>query len=195
MPYISYLIFGTVYNHNSILSPDVSIEVITSVGRRYYTSNSNGIFMLDLAEIGYLSGEIVTVNITDEFNNEYKNHTFVVEGSYHEENITLTLRTDAVNATDYSPKTILHSVGKKPITDDNPLPIFDKSDMLKEYVLSGGDDTNRIYGYINKKGAWYIQKYDSSNFTYKYVKGASDFSTNWTNRASLTYDFFNEVFG
>jgi hypothetical protein len=32
----------------------------------------------------------------------------------------------------------------------------------------------------------------SSNF--RYTKGSSSFSTNWTGRAGLTYDYFDSVF-
>jgi len=77
----------------------------------------------------------------------------------------------------------------------NPLPIQDNTNAaLAGYELSGGDDNNRMYGYVKTNGAWYIQKFDSSNDTYLYVKGNSDFATNWGNRASLSYGYFNEVF-
>lgn len=145
--------------------------------------------------MGYSSGETITINVSEPYNNEFKAHTFEVSGFYHNEDISLEVRDTAVNVTGYSPPSILHSVGKKPITIDNPLPITDRTDLLKEYALSGGDDENRIYGYVNKKGAWYIQKYSDSDKTYKYVKGSSDFSVNWGNRTSLDYDFFNKVFG
>ena len=194
-PYASYLIFGYILNSDGNIVSNASIEITTSVGSKPYTSDSDGIYMVDLAEIGYVSGETVKVKVTEPYNNEYKNHTFVVSGDYSEENISLSIRTEAVKATDYSPKTILHSVGKKPITDDNPLPIIDKTYSLEGYVLSGGDDDNRIYGYINLKGGWYIQKYYDSDKTYKYAKGHTDFSTNWSNSTSLTYGLFDEVFG
>jgi hypothetical protein len=55
------------------------------------------------------------------------------------------------------------------------------------------DSTPAFYGFQNASGAWYIMREDASG-NYRYTKGASDFSTNWTNRASLTYDYFDNIF-
>jgi hypothetical protein len=49
------------------------------------------------------------------------------------------------------------------------------------------------YGFTHKNGSWYIAKEDSSG-SYRYSKGISGFSTNWTNRAILSYDYFDTVF-
>lgn len=122
-PYQSYLVFGYVFNSIGLNVVNASLTVITSVSRKYYTTNSDGTFLYDLAEAGYSSGETVTVEITETYNNEFKTHTFVVTGFFLNENITLELRTIAKGVSDISPLTILHSVGRKPITTDNPLPI------------------------------------------------------------------------
>lgn len=64
------------------------------------------------------------------------------------------------------------------------------------YEITEIDDTSSpaYYGFLKKNGYWYIMKEDSTG-AYRYSKGTSDFSTNWTNRASLTYNYFNTVFG
>lgn len=62
------------------------------------------------------------------------------------------------------------------------------------YKISQVDDsTPAFYGFVRKDGAWFIMKEDSAG-AYRYTKGTSDFSTNWTNRASLTYDYFDIIF-
>ena len=63
------------------------------------------------------------------------------------------------------------------------------------YTLAQVDDgvSNTYYGYLNRDGAWYILREDSSS-NYRYTKGSSTFATNWTNRASLTYDYFDAIF-
>ncbi len=63
------------------------------------------------------------------------------------------------------------------------------------YTLAQIDDgvSNTYYGYLNKDGAWYILREDTSS-NYRYTKGSSSFATNWTNRASLTYDYFDAIF-
>jgi len=64
------------------------------------------------------------------------------------------------------------------------------------YEITEIDDTSSpsYYGFLKKNGYWYIMKEDSAG-AYRYSKGATAFSTNWTNRASLTYDYFNSIFG
>ena len=63
------------------------------------------------------------------------------------------------------------------------------------YTITEVDDagTTSYYGFVHKNGAWYITKEDASG-SYRYAKGASLFSTNWTGRALLTYDYFDNVF-
>lgn len=58
-------------------------------------------------------------------------------------------------------------------------------------IDDSGADT--YYGFVNKEGAWFIQK-ETSTGTYRYIKGSSDFATSWTGRTGLTYDYFNVVF-
>ncbi len=66
------------------------------------------------------------------------------------------------------------------------------------YNITEIDDTgaDTYYGFVNKDGAWYIQK-ELSTGAYRYIKGSSDFTnvtTGWPNRTSLTYGYFNDVF-
>lgn len=63
------------------------------------------------------------------------------------------------------------------------------------YTVSEIDDSGSdiYYGFLNKDGAWYIQK-ETSDGGYRYVKGSSGFSTYWSLRDTLTYNYFNEVF-
>lgn len=74
-----------------------------------------------------------------------------------------------------------------------------KIDPAEKYPTDGynitdiDDATPAYYGFLNKSGAWFIQKEGASG-DYRYVKGSSGYTTNWTNRASLTYDYFDNVF-
>lgn len=49
------------------------------------------------------------------------------------------------------------------------------------------------YGFIDKEGRWYIIKEDTDG-SFRYVRGVSSFSTYWTNRSLLSYDYFDNVF-
>ena len=63
------------------------------------------------------------------------------------------------------------------------------------YEIAEVDDsgTDSYYGFLHQNGAWYITK-ESSTGAYRYTKGPSAFATAWTNRLSLTYDYFDNVF-
>jgi len=50
----------------------------------------------------------------------------------------------------------------------------------------------QYFGYVNKGGNWYIMQLTGT--TARYIKGDTGYSGNWTNRASLTYGYFYEVF-
>lgn len=71
-------------------------------------------------------------------------------------------------------------------------------DVLSKYRISDTDDdaSPNYYGFLDKDGAWYILKETivSGANTYRYAKGTSNYATNWTNRASLSYDYFDVVF-
>lgn len=57
------------------------------------------------------------------------------------------------------------------------------------------DEGDTFYcGYTNKDGSWYIMKQDLETGSFRYVKGSSGFPQNWTNRATLQYDYFYNVF-
>lgn len=63
------------------------------------------------------------------------------------------------------------------------------------YKITDIDDSSpSYYGFVNKDGGWFIQKEDDTTGAYRYTKGSSGYSANWSNRSSLTYDYFSNVF-
>lgn len=64
------------------------------------------------------------------------------------------------------------------------------------YEITEIDDTSSpaYYGFLKKNGYWYIMREDSAG-AYRYAKGTTSFTANWTDRATLTYDYFNSIFG
>lgn len=73
---------------------------------------------------------------------------------------------------------------------------IDNGDPLVTYKISDTDTASdpKYYGSVAADGSWYIMKETTSAGTYRYAKGASGYSTNWTGRASLSYDYFDVVF-
>ena len=65
---------------------------------------------------------------------------------------------------------------------------------IQYYVHEAEETTNpRRYGYIDHRGAWIIMQQNTDTGSHRYATGKTDFATNWTNRASLSYDYFNNV--
>ena len=55
----------------------------------------------------------------------------------------------------------------------------------------------RYYGLISHIGSWVIIEDTGATTTtgaYRYAVGKQDYSTNWTNRAGLTYKLLNEQY-
>lgn len=76
--------------------------------------------------------------------------------------------------------------------------VIETVDPIAGYKIANKDDdaSPNYYGFINAKGEWYIleETVSAGADTYRYARGANNFATNWTNRASLTYDYFDVVF-
>lgn len=61
--------------------------------------------------------------------------------------------------------------------------------------------TYQYFGFLTQDGNWVIQRFDLSvanviNYRYATLKtnaGYNVYSSAWTDRASLTYDYFNKV--
>lgn len=63
------------------------------------------------------------------------------------------------------------------------------------YHISEIDDGDYLYcGYTNNDGGWYIVKQNPGNGSFRYVKGQTNFPSNWLNRNQLNYDYFHLVF-
>lgn len=77
------------------------------------------------------------------------------------------------------------SPGSVATAEINPLEGY----SLNNYEATGGSE---YIGMENADGAWVIKQYTSG--TMLYAKGTSGYTTAWTNKASQTYDTFNNTF-
>lgn len=76
------------------------------------------------------------------------------------------------------------------VTDDGNLT------QIPGFVISDIDDaaSPNYYGFLGSAGEWYILKEDTTAKTYRYCRGTSDYTTAWTGRVGLSYDYYNVVF-
>lgn len=67
--------------------------------------------------------------------------------------------------------------------------------LYPEYAISDLDEANETlayYGFLDKRGYWYILKLTPTSA--RYVKGTTGYISNWANRANLNYQYFDLVF-
>ena len=72
--------------------------------------------------------------------------------------------------------------------------------QIVDQDVDSGDGDITYYGFLNQEGEWYIMQEDLSvsgdaNLkAWRFIKGDSDYSTNWTGREALSYDTFQNAF-
>jgi len=71
------------------------------------------------------------------------------------------------------------------------------SDPTNAFAPCDVDDSSatKYYGFERPDGAWYIQKESSSGGVtlFRYAAGSSNYSSNFTDRVNLTYDYPSEI--
>lgn len=68
------------------------------------------------------------------------------------------------------------------------------SSPTEGYRISEIDESEISYfGFTNKSGGWLIMKEDINSTAFRYAKGEKDFPKNWSNRESLTYDYYHNL--
>jgi hypothetical protein len=71
-----------------------------------------------------------------------------------------------------------------------------KGQNLLNNKYAASDMENGItsyYGFLSIDGSWYIMKKTVNSI--RYFKGDSDYLTNWNNRTTLSYDYYDVIFG
>ena len=196
-PYTAHLLYGVISNSRGTPISSARILVTTSIGNKIYHAEADGLYIIDIGEIGYVSGEVITLDITEDFNNELVTQEYTVTGFFTELNIELELRTAVENISSLQNQNVLHSVGKKPITSDNPLPTEELKDKFEE--RRSYDGSNRVEfigeadpGTKDAATGWRIHKrsYDgsSSRVTKQSWAGFnSKFDKIWNDRSSYNY--------
>lgn len=94
----------------------------------------------------------------------------------------LTLNPMAPNGVSVAPEskvTVIGGTGGSSSTTASPV-----------YEYQNGPDYGATYTYVGYKesgGAWFIYRRTLATNVRQYASGTSNYATNWTNRASLTY--------
>jgi hypothetical protein len=66
---------------------------------------------------------------------------------------------------------------------------------IEKYHISDEESGGTIeyYGKVANNGAWFILKIDTVAKTYRYANGSSNYTTAWTGRAGLTYQYYYQI--
>lgn len=82
------------------------------------------------------------------------------------------------------------------VTNLSEVPFY--GSPTNEYEISDVDDasTTKYYGFLKTDGQFYILQEDTaaSPKTYRYYRGDDSYTTVWTNRATQTYRYYDNVF-
>lgn len=65
----------------------------------------------------------------------------------------------------------------------------------KFYAVSDVDEENdtKYYGYLAADSSWIIEKIIATAGTVRYIGGHDDYASNYTGRAGLTYDYYDQI--
>ena len=73
-------------------------------------------------------------------------------------------------------------------------------DVLAGYKASEQDRATmniQYFGFLDVQGGWYMMRQSGATtnlLEFRYAAGSADLTTNWTNRGSITFGLFNNVF-
>ena len=72
--------------------------------------------------------------------------------------------------------------------------VLGKNGSMMYYIHEADESADtRYYQYVDHRGAWIIMRQVISTGVHRYFAGKSDPATAWTNKATHSYDYYNEI--
>ena len=122
-PQTPFIVSGTITGDDAAASSGAIILITSpSEGTSSIVAESNGQYVIDLANVGYTDGETATYVITDKFLNERVTGSFTITGGSKTLDATTVVITDPLPVPG-ARHVMLVGIGGKPISRDNPLPV------------------------------------------------------------------------
>ena len=119
-----YLVSGTVKLANLDAASSAQITFTINSLSKTVTSNTSGQYVIDLADIGYTTGDEATYSVNDEFNNEYYIGTFIISGENKSLDVTLSARDkDTMVLPPFNRSINIFNPGGEVVSDDNPFAV------------------------------------------------------------------------
>ena len=204
MPVLGHLVNGTVYDlfENTLAGATVQITHATITPVLSATTDSSGKYIINLAGLSsqWSLGNTISVKAS-KIAEGRKTVTTTIQGQGGQTvNITLDEETDINFETHvldrYAMNIVLprHYDGRD-ITRLRPLPVQIEN-PLDKYHPSDEDVSgdSQYFGFVDRLGNWYIVRTNRAAGAFRYIRGSSDYTTKWSNRLTLTYGLFHDVF-
>lgn len=67
---------------------------------------------------------------------------------------------------------------------------------ISDQLPKVSDGNIMYFGFVNRNGNWYIFEQNTNDGvgTYRYIKGDSGYTTAWSGREALIFDYFYNIF-
>ena len=111
---------------------------------------------------------------------------------------TLNAKDFATQTTLAAAKTVLDNIlsdlqNKSDKNETQPVSMAKSPNPVDDYEPSDIDSAGATayYGFLHASGKWYILKKDATSC--RYANGTSNYTSDWTARAGLAYDYFNNL--
>ena len=162
-------------------------------------SNSKGEVILNVANAGSWSVSDEVSITASKTGSGTKTITLILTSSPQTLDMTLAETSDLIYHPNESNQynlnfSVITTYDGEKVTTSNPLPVKNQDPLSGYHSTDIARGDPEYHGYLNKDGNWYIVKYNRTNGTRRFARGNSDYSTNFTNRTTLDYSYFNEVF-
>lgn len=210
-PVLSHLVSGKVYGlfgiGNILAGATVTLTHSTIEPSLSETTNAQGEYVINLSKLNsqWSVGDTITITASKTAEGTITVTKTILSGGGQTVNLTLAETSNLVfepnpiadkDVHNLNFSLITHYDGGK-VTRTRPFPVDSINDNpLAKYRIAeqqtSGDP--KYFGYTDRLGNWYIMEQNVSEGTFRYVKGSSEFPTNWTNRTELSYNYFHNVF-
>ena len=201
-PPLSYVVYGFVYDIYGIILSNATVNLTHSTNTISGTTDANGEYNINLGNLPdvWAVGDSISIKGTKTAEGTKTVSTTILGGGSQRQDITLAETSDFVYDTQVQNRTNivmaipLHYDGLK-VTRERPLPVLTQN-PLEQYRSTDDDTAGNVqyYSFTDRFGNWFIEKYNVSEGSHRYAKGSSGYSTNWTSRATLSYDYFFNTF-
>ena len=201
MPKTSHPLGIKIYGIDGQLLEGATVVLTLNSETTSETSNAKGEAILNTSKLtsGWSVGDEVSITAS-KTGSGTKTETLVLDSSGGQQlSITLEETSDLFYHKNEDDEYVLNfslltTYDGEKVTTSNPLPVSNQN-PISGYHWSDIERGDPEYiGYLDKDGKWYIVKNSRTSGERRYVSGQSDYPTNWTNKESLVYEYFNQVF-